>query len=68
MCLGIPGEVIELSLSNLNDAGPLLQNLRDALAANHLNAVPVGQLMRGLPERPQCRTQLVKVPLPFLCA
>jgi UDP-glucose 4-epimerase len=40
------GEVIELTLSNLGAAGPLLQNLRLALAADHLSAVPVGQLMR----------------------
>jgi hypothetical protein len=41
-----PGEVIELTVANAGQAGPLLQNLRAALAADHLTAVPVGQLMR----------------------
>jgi len=33
-------------VSSLDAAGPLLENLRLALAAEHLSAVPVGRLMR----------------------
>jgi hypothetical protein len=40
-----PGEVIEITVSNLAAAAPVLENLRFALAADHLSAVPVGQLM-----------------------
>jgi processive 1,2-diacylglycerol beta-glucosyltransferase len=41
-----PGEVIELRVSKLGQALPLLENLQSKLAASHLAAVPVGQLMR----------------------
>jgi hypothetical protein len=46
-----PGEVIELTISNVKDAVPLLESLRSKLAVDHLSAVPVGRLMRdaGLP-------------------
>jgi hypothetical protein len=41
-----PGEVIELRVANLDQALPLLDNLRSKLEADHLAAVPVGQLIR----------------------
>jgi hypothetical protein len=39
------GEVIELTVKRTADVLPMLEKLRVALAAGHLNAVPVGQLM-----------------------
>jgi hypothetical protein len=38
--------VVELSVSGMRDAGPLLERLRAELVADHLQAVPVGRLMR----------------------
>jgi hypothetical protein len=39
------GEVIELNISASRDSLPLLEKLRSQLKADHLSAVPVGQLM-----------------------
>jgi hypothetical protein len=41
-----PGEVVELSISRGVNVTLLLQKLRRELRANHLQAVPVGRLMR----------------------
>jgi hypothetical protein len=40
------GEVIQLSVSDINRALPLLAKLHAALAADHLQAVPVARLVR----------------------
>jgi UDP-glucose 4-epimerase len=40
------GEVVEMSVSSLSAAENLIAKLRNQLAAQHLNAVPVGRLMR----------------------
>jgi hypothetical protein len=41
-----PGEVIELTIPNGTKLPLLLERLHAKLAADHLEAVPVGQLMR----------------------
>ncbi len=41
-----PGEVVELSITRGASASLLVQKLRRELRANHLQAVPVGRLMR----------------------
>ncbi len=40
------GEVVELTVSNMDEALPLLQKLQATLQVDHLAAVPVGRLMR----------------------
>jgi hypothetical protein len=39
------GEVVELTISNSQDALPLLEKLRSRIEADHLNGVPVARLM-----------------------
>ena len=40
------GEVIELSVTHVGTVLPIIEKLRDELTADHLQAVPVGRLMR----------------------
>ncbi len=41
-----PGEVVELNVRELSQVQPLIDALAAKLSAEHLNAVPVGRLMR----------------------